>query len=209
MSAVNEGAMRQAIPCPCGKPVKARATYCSTPCRRRAQNARARNKAPKAQSANGARPRAKEPCGARVGVLSPTTPPTEPLGVLTPSIARQDTPSVASETTKTPPLTHRNGVAVVGDRVRIWIDSPVLGSGERHLLVTAITKTTVHLYSVAALREITITRSEFEQCAESYGSNPKIVLGLLETGLRSYARLGLDHDKPSAAALDALREAAR
>jgi hypothetical protein len=116
---------------------------------------------------------------------------------------------VASETTKTPPLTHRNGVAVVGDRVRIWIDSPVLGSGERHLLVTAITKTTVHLYSVAALREITITRSEFEQCAESYGSNPKIVLGLLETGLRSYARLGLDHDKPSAAALDALREAAR
>jgi hypothetical protein len=40
MSAVN------ALPCPCGKPVKARATYCSTPCRRRAQNARARNKAP-------------------------------------------------------------------------------------------------------------------------------------------------------------------
>jgi hypothetical protein len=57
MSAVNEGAMRQAIPCPGGKPVKARATYCSTPCRRRAQNARARSKV-------------------RVGVLSPTTPPT-------------------------------------------------------------------------------------------------------------------------------------
>jgi hypothetical protein len=85
----------------------------------------------------------------------------------------------------------------------------VLGSGERHLLVTAITKTLVHLYSVAALREITITRSEFEQCAESYGSNPKIVLGLLESGLRSYTRLGLEHDRPNVAAVEALREQAK
>ena len=131
------------------------------------------------------------------------------MGVLTPSSARQDTPSAASETTKTPPLTHRNGIAKVGDRIRIWIDSPVLGSGERHLLVTAITKTLVHLYSVAALREITITRSEFEQCAESYGSNPKIVLGLLESGLRSYTRLGLEHDRPNVAAVEALREQAK
>jgi hypothetical protein len=130
------------------------------------------------------------------------------LGVLTPSSARQDTPSAASETTKTPPLTHRNGIAKVGDRIRIWIDSPVLGSGERHLLVTAITKTLVHLYSVAALREITVSRSDFEMHAESYGSNPKIVLGLLESGLRSYARLGLEHDKPSAHALAALKEQA-
>jgi hypothetical protein len=120
-----------------------------------------------------------------------------------------DLPNPPSVASKAPPLTHRNGIAVVGDRVRIWVDSAVLGSGERHLLVTTITKTTVHLYSVAALREITITRSEFEQCAESYGSNARIVLGLLEVNLRAYARSGLEHDRPSAAALDALREMAK
>jgi hypothetical protein len=107
-----------------------------------------------------------------------------------------------------PPLTHRNGIAHIGDRVRIWVDSPVIGSGERHLLITTITRTHVKLFSVAALREITITRSEFEG-AESYGSNARIVLGLLETGLRSYARLGLEHDRPNAHAMDALREQAK
>jgi hypothetical protein len=116
----------------------------------------------------------------------------------------QDAPAKAST-----PLTHRNGIAHIGDRVRIWVDSPVIGSGERHLLITAITKTTVHLYSVAALCEIVIARSEFEQCAESYGSNARIVLGLLEVNLRAYARSGLEHDRPSVAAMDALREMAK
>ena len=99
-----------ATPCTCGKPVKARATYCSTPCRRRAQNARARSKA-------------------RVGVLSPTTPPTEPLGVSNPSSARQDTPSVASTEAATSLKAqsankHREASSRhrIGDRVRIWVD---------------------------------------------------------------------------------------
>ena len=73
-------------------------------------------------------------------------------------------------------------------------------------MVTEIGKVFVTLYSVAALREIRVTRSEFEERAQSYGSNPKIVLGLLEVNLRCYARSGLEHDRPSAHAMEALRE---
>jgi hypothetical protein len=170
--------------------------FCSTPCQIKAANSR------RASTRSGRK-------------TDPRSAPLQPVDRATvtriaPSVDRSlsalpDAPAKAS----TPPLTHRNGIAKVGDRIRIWVDSPVLGSGERHLMVTAITKTTVHLYSVAALREIIIARSEFEQCAESYGSNPKIVLGLLEVNLRSYARSGLEHDRPSAHAMDALREMAK
>jgi hypothetical protein len=122
-----------------------------------------------------------------------------------PASDRQAAPLKAS----TPPLTHRNGIAHIGDRIRIWVDSAVIGSGERHLMVTEIGKAFVTLYSVAALRSITVTRSDFQERAEAYGSNPKIVLGLLQVNLRSYARSGLEHDVPNAHAMDALREMAK
>jgi hypothetical protein len=179
--------------------------FCSTPCQSKAANARrATTRAGRVTSRAALASVALDPLGLpalRSAPLQPVDRAT--VTHIAPTVDR------AVSALKAPPLTMRNGIAKVGDRVRIWIDSPVIGSGERHLLITAITKATVHLYSVAALREIAVSRSDFEMHAESYGSNPKIVLGLLETGLRSYARLGLDHDKPSAAALDALREAAR
>jgi hypothetical protein len=103
----------------------------------------------------------------------------------------------------------RNGIAKVGDRIRIWVDSAVIGSGERHLMVDSIAKAHVHLYSVSALRSITVTRKEFEERAESYGSNPKIVLGLLQSNLNTYERAGLEHDKPSTHAVRALWEEAQ
>jgi hypothetical protein len=203
--------------CPqCSAPIQAAPRprkFCSTPCQIRAANARrATTRVGRITSRavaldpKGRSPQRSVPLQtvdrATVTHIAPT--------VDRPVSDHQDVPSVASKPVKADaPLTHRNGIAHLGDRVRIWIDSPVLGSGERHLMVTVITKSTVHLYSVAALREITITRSEFEQCAENYGSNAKIVLGLLESNLRAYARSGLEHDKPSAHAIDALREMAR
>jgi hypothetical protein len=71
MSAVN--ATSDSSACPCGKPVKVPAAYCSIPCKRRAQNTRAAEK--------------------RRGVLSCIHRPQEGRGVLTPFPDRLSPPA--------------------------------------------------------------------------------------------------------------------
>jgi hypothetical protein len=97
----------------------------------------------------------------------------------------------------------------IGDRIRIWIDSPALGSGERYLIVTAIGPKLARLYSAASLREITISRSEFEEHAQPYDSAPETVLAILKRNLGTYERFGLDHDRPLDRAIEAMRDEAQ
>jgi hypothetical protein len=54
------------------------------------------------------------------------------------------------------------------------------------------------------MAEVTIGRSEFEQHAEPYDSDPEAVLSILERNLASYARAGLDHAVLPASVLKAL-----
>jgi hypothetical protein len=96
----------------------------------------------------------------------------------------------------------------VGDRVRIWIDDATIGAGERHLIVSEIGRVHVKLYSFANLAKVTVTRRDFEEHAQPYGSNAATVLGILERNLRAYERARLDHDKPLKRAWDALRKQA-
>jgi hypothetical protein len=96
----------------------------------------------------------------------------------------------------------------IGQRVRIWLDSPILGSGDRYLIVTEITAKVVKLYSAAALREVKVGRDEFERYAKSYGSNPETVLTILERNLAQFERLKLDHDKLSEVVIERIREEA-
>ncbi len=93
----------------------------------------------------------------------------------------------------------------IGDRIRIWVDDPQLGCGDRYLIVTSIGPTRVPLYSAAALLEITVDRREFEQHARPHGSNAATVLTILKRNLELYERLGLDHAKPLDRAVEAMR----
>jgi hypothetical protein len=96
----------------------------------------------------------------------------------------------------------------IGDRVRIWVDDPSIGCGERHLIVTAIGRVHVKLYSYANLAEVTVSRRDFEAHAQAYGSHARTVLGILERNLKAYERAKLDHDRPLERARDALRKQA-
>ena len=96
----------------------------------------------------------------------------------------------------------------IGDRVRIWVDDPSIGCGERHLIVTAIGRVHVKLYSYANLAEVTVSRRDFEAHAQAYGSHARTVLGILERNLKAYERAKLDHDRPLERAWDALRKQA-
>jgi hypothetical protein len=96
----------------------------------------------------------------------------------------------------------------IGDRVRIWVDDPSIGCGERHLIVTAIGRAHVKLYSYANLAEVTVSRRDFEAHAQAYGSHARTVLGILERNLKAYERAKLDHDRPLERAWDALRKQA-
>ena len=88
------------------------------------------------------------------------------------------------------------------------MDDPSIGCGERHLIVTAIGRAHVKLYSFANLAEVTVSRRDFEAHAQAYGSHARTVLGILERNLKAYERAKLDHDKPLERAWDALRKQA-
>jgi hypothetical protein len=159
--------------------------YCSPKCRDTASNAR------------------RAPTGNRPG--RPSSRPQDglkALGVITAHL-NSDVAPTAPQDPSCEPSRHR-----IGDRVCIWVDDAAIGAGERHLMVTEIGKVHVKLYSFAALTEVTVTRRDFEEHAQAYGSNPVTVLGILERNLKSYERARLDHDKPTARAVEALRKEA-
>lgn len=153
--------------------------FCSTGCRKAASNAR---RVPTGRSPG--RPR---------GNSDARTP-----------ISTHQNSEAAPAAIPANPLRHRGGPASIGDRIRIWLDHSALGSGERYLIVAEIGRAQVSLYSAALMAEVTIGRSEFEQHAEPYDSDPEAVLAILERNLESYARAGLDHDKLPESVIKAL-----
>ena len=58
------------------------------------------------------------------------------------------------------------GDARLGRRVRLWVDDPLIGSGERPFVITAIGPGRVRLFSCAALVEIEVFTRIFEAHAE-------------------------------------------
>ena len=163
--------------------------YCSPKCRDIASNAR------------------RAPTGNRPG--RPRTG-AKPLGAISP-LRNSDVASTASQARLEQASAAREEIASrhnIGDRVRIWVDDPSIGCGERHLIVTAIGRAHVKLYSFANLAEVTVSRRDFEAHAQVYGSHARTVLGILERNLKAYERAKLDHDRPLERAWDALRKQA-
>jgi hypothetical protein len=163
--------------------------YCSPKCRDTASNAR------------------RMPTGNRPG--RPRTG-AKTLGAISP-LRNSDVASTASQARLEQASAAREEIASrhnIGDRVRIWVDDPSIGCGERHLIVTAIGRAHVKLYSFANLAEVTVTRRDFEAHAQAYGSHARTVLGILERNLKAYERAKLDHDRPLERAWDALRKQA-
>ena len=163
--------------------------YCSPKCRDIASNAR------------------RAPTGNRPG--RPRTG-SKTLGAISP-LRNSDVASTASQARLEQASAAREEIASrhnIGDRVRIWVDDPSIGCGERHLIVTAIGRVHVKLYSYANLAEVTVSRRDFEAHAQAYGSHARTVLGILERNLKAYERAKLDHDRPLERAWDALRKQA-
>ena len=162
--------------------------YCSPKCRDIASNAR------------------RAPTGNRPG--RPRTG-AKTLGAIS-TLRNSDVASTASQARLEQASAAREEIASrhIGDRVRIWVDDPSIGCGERHLIVTAIGRAHVKLYSYANLAEVTVSRRDFEAHAQAYGSHARTVLGILERNLKAYERAKLDHDRPLERAWDALRKQA-
>ena len=131
-------------------------------------------------------------------------PPREAISTLRNSVVASTAPQARLEQAREEIASRHN----IGDRVRIWIDDASIGCGERHLMVTAIGRTHVKLYSYANLAEVTVSRRDFEAHAQAYGSHARTVLGILERNLKAYERAKLDHDRPLERAWDALRKQA-
>jgi hypothetical protein len=163
--------------------------YCSPKCRDIASNAR--------RAPTGNRPGRPRTGAKTLGAISPLR---NSDVASTASQARLEQASVAREE-----IASRHNI---GDRVRIWVDDPSIGCGERHLIVTAIGRVHVKLYSYANLAEVTVSRRDFEAHAQAYGSHARTVLGILERNLKAYERAKLDHDRPLERAWDALRKQA-
>jgi hypothetical protein len=79
-----------------------------------------------------------------------------------------------------------------GRRVRLWVDDPIIGSGERPFVVAAIDAIRVRLFSCAALVEIEVSRRVFDEHAESYDSDSAVVLAILRRSVATAERHRLD-----------------
>ena len=75
---------------------------------------------------------------------------------------------------------------------RLWVDDPLIGSGERPFVVTGIDANRVRLFSCAALVEIEVSRRDFDEHAESYESDPAVVLAILRRNIATAERHRLD-----------------
>ena len=98
----------------------------------------------------------------------------------------------------------------VGRRVMLWVDDPLIGSGERPFVVTAIGASRVRLFSCAALVQIEVDRRVFDDHAEFDESDPAALLALLRRNVATAERHRLEYHRDAARAverlLDFLRE---
>lgn len=77
----------------------------------------------------------------------------------------------------------------------LWIDDPRIGSGARPFVVTAIDAIRVRLFSCAALVEIEVERRAFDERAESYESEPAIVLAIPRRNIATAEPHRLDYPR--------------
>jgi hypothetical protein len=185
----------------CGKDFVHKATrpkrFCGRPCQKAASNVLTNAR--------------RAPTGNRPGRLSLGSQKTlkADRAVLAP--LNSDVASTASQARLEQASVAREEIASrhnIGDRVRIWVDDPSIGCGERHLIVTAIGRVHVKLYSYANLAEVTVSRRYFEAHAQAYRSHAPTVLRILECNLAVYRKNNLEHDRPCERAVEALRKEA-
>jgi hypothetical protein len=94
--------------------------------------------------------------------------------------------------------------SLLGRRVLLWVDDPLIGSGERPFVVTGADAIHVRLLSCAALVEIEVPRRVFDEHAESYDSDPSALLAILRRNVATAERHRLDYRRNAAGAVERL-----
>lgn len=82
--------------------------------------------------------------------------------------------------------------AEVGHMVSIYIDDAKIGCGERTFIVTDMNDKTVKLYSASLLRDVTVTRGEFDKYAKPFKATLKVVESL-NRNCTTFDRLDLEY----------------
>jgi hypothetical protein len=92
--------------------------------------------------------------------------------------------------------------------VTLWTDEhPILGSGERHLIVSSIGRTKAHLYSASLMAGAEIDLPTFDRHAQPYDGDLRKVERILKRNRSEYRRLKLRYSEAQAqAALAALSQ---
>ncbi len=94
-----------------------------------------------------------------------------------------------------------------GQSVSLWIkDSPHVGSGARVFIVQDIGPKTVDLYYPPLLREITVSRREFDAGATVVKTTAKQSLARIDRAAASYEACGLDYSARAARSVNRMIE---
>jgi hypothetical protein len=92
--------------------------------------------------------------------------------------------------------------------VTLWTDEhPILGSGERPLIVASVGRTKAHLYSASLMAGAEIDLATFDRHAKPYDGDLRRVERILKRNRAEYRRLRLRYSEAQAqAALKALEQ---
>lgn len=77
--------------------------------------------------------------------------------------------------------------------VRMWVDDAKVGCGFRNFVVVEIGTKVVRLFSAPALREIDVSRYDFDKYAKPYVSRAGSLARIIDSTASSFDRLGLDY----------------